>query len=164
MRWAEIEGDWWTIPPERSKNGLAHRVPLSPQARAILDALPHAGAHVFPGRKDGRPMANYQKAWQALTAVAKLEDVVSHDLRRTAASGMASLGVPRLVIAKVLNHVEPGITRVYDRHSYDAEKKDALTKWGRQLKAILAGKQGAAEVIPLRPATRKASRSSKAAR
>lgn len=151
LRWAEIEGEWWTIPPARAKNGLAHRVPLSLQARAILDGLPRVvdSPYVFPGRKAGQPIVAYQKAWQTLCEAAKLEDVVSHDLRRTAASGMASLGVPRLVIAKVLNHVEPGITRVYDRHSYDAEKKDALERWGRQVDAILSGTKGQAEVIPL---------------
>jgi hypothetical protein len=35
---------------------------------------------------------------------------------------MAGMGIPRLVIAKILNHVEPGVTAVYDRHSYDNEK------------------------------------------
>ena len=48
-----------------------------------------------------------------------LPDFRGHDLRRTAASGMASAGVPRLVIGKVLNHAERDVTAVYDRHSYD---------------------------------------------
>ena len=50
---------------------------------------------------------------------------------------MASVGVPRLVIAKLLNHVEHGVTAVYDRHSYDAEKQEALYSWCRNLRAIL---------------------------
>ena len=45
---------------------------------------------------------------------------------RTAASRMASAGVARLVIAKVLNHVDKGVTAIYDRHTYDAEKRAAL--------------------------------------
>ena len=51
---------------------------------------------------------------------------------------MASAGVPRLVIAKVLNHVEQGVTAVYDRHSYDGEKRAALDTWARDLMTILA--------------------------
>lgn len=51
---------------------------------------------------------------------------VPHDLRRTAASHMTSLGIPRFVVAQILNHVESGVTKVYDRHSYDAEKRQAL--------------------------------------
>lgn len=48
---------------------------------------------------------------------------------------MASAGVPRLVISKVLNHVETGVTAVYDRHSYDAEKREALETWAGVLKS-----------------------------
>ena len=70
-----------------------------------------------------------------------------HDLRRTAASQMASAGVPRLVISKILNHIETGITAVYDRHSYDAEKRQALDLWERKLQAIINGKKD--NVVPL---------------
>ena len=60
---------------------------------------------------------------------------------------MTSMGIPRLVVSKILNHVEQGVTRVYDRHSYDKEKRAALDKWARRLKAILTGKK--AKVVPL---------------
>ena len=58
---------------------------------------------------------------------------------------MASAGVERFVIGRLLNHVESGVTRVYDRHSYDAEKKRAADKWDQQLRAIVGGE--AAKVI-----------------
>jgi len=60
-----------------------------------------------------------------------------HDLRRTAASHMTGMGVSRLTVSKILNHVESGITAVYDRHSYDREKRKALDKWGDKLTKIL---------------------------
>jgi hypothetical protein len=50
---------------------------------------------------------------------------------------MTSMGIPRLVVQKILNHVETGVTAVYDRHSYDAEKKDALDKWAKRLMRML---------------------------
>jgi hypothetical protein len=50
---------------------------------------------------------------------------------------MTSAGIPRLVVAKILNHVETGGTAVYDRHSYDGEKREALDLWARQLQRIL---------------------------
>ena len=56
---------------------------------------------------------------------------------------MASMGVPRLVIQKILNHVETGVTSVYDRHSYDAEKKDALDKWAKRLTRIVSNLKAA---------------------
>src|SRR5436190_18139203 len=68
-------------------------------------------------------------------------DIRGHDLRRTAASLMASGGVPRFVISRILNHSEEkDITSVYDRYGYDAEKKTAMEFWNRELSAILKGK------------------------
>jgi len=54
---------------------------------------------------------------------------------------MASGGVPRFVISRILNHSEEkDITSVYDRYSYDAEKRAAMDFWDRQLAATLKGK------------------------
>src|SRR5262249_52977142 len=51
--WSEIAGDTINLPPNRTKNGLAHFVPLSAPARAIIAAQPHSERdHVF-GRGDG---------------------------------------------------------------------------------------------------------------
>ncbi len=44
---------------------------------------------------------------------------------------MVGAGVPRLVVSKILNHVETGVTAVYDRHSYDPEKRAALDFLGQ---------------------------------
>jgi hypothetical protein len=52
---------------------------------------------------------------------------------------MTSMGIPRLVVSEILNHAETGVTAVYDRHSYDAEKRQALDTWGRKLEAIVGG-------------------------
>jgi hypothetical protein len=52
---------------------------------------------------------------------------------------MTGMGISRLVVSKILNHVERGITAVYDRHSYDLEKRQALEAWGHKLKAIVEG-------------------------
>jgi integrase len=51
---------------------------------------------------------------------------------------MASGGVPRFVISRILNHSEEkDTTSVYDRYSYDAEKKAAMEFWNRQLTSVL---------------------------
>ena len=54
------------------------------------------------------------------------------------ATYMASMNISRLVIAKVLNHSEQGITAVYDRHRYDSEKREALQMWSMKLEQMLA--------------------------
>ena len=50
---------------------------------------------------------------------------------------MTSLSIGRLTVAKVLNHVESGVTAVYDRHGYDAEKRSALNAWASHLAHFL---------------------------
>ena len=59
-------------------------------------------------------------------------------------------GMPRLVVSKILNHVEAGVTAVYDRHSYDQEKRAALDFWGKRVEAIIANKRDA-KVLTFRP-------------
>jgi len=51
---------------------------------------------------------------------------------------IAAMGIPRFIVGRVLNHAEPGVTAVYDRHSYDAEKKEALEKWATKLIRIVS--------------------------
>lgn len=137
MRWRDVDGDTWTIPAEFSKNKLPHRVPLTAAAREVIDALkadaPKDADLVFVGVRGTRQRRG------ALDGL-NVADVRPHDFRRTAASTMASAGIARLVIAKVLNHVDSGVTAVYDRHSYDAEKRVALETWARELTAIVTGK------------------------
>ena len=141
LRWQDLDLDsnWWTIPAEFSKNGLPHRVPLSPPVVAIITEHQRAvrsATWVFPSLVHDQPVANI---YSALKRVKKRSTVSfePHDLRRTAASMMASAGVSRVVIGKILNHAEPGVTAVYDRHSYDPEKRGALDAWGQQVEQIL---------------------------
>ena len=140
MRWSDLADGWWTIPAEVAKNGLSHRVPLSPQVLGLLEELrPITGQSewVFASpRKAGAHITAVQKAAERIVRRCGVE-FVPHDLRRTAASFMTSMRVSRLVVSKILNHVESGITAVYDRHSYDGEKREALELWGERLAELL---------------------------
>jgi integrase len=147
MRWQDIDLDnaSWTIPPEHAKNGLAHFVPLSAAAVALLSALRSlAGnsAWVFPSRTTEHHIDSVQKAASRVRVASGVTDFVLHDLRRTAASYMTGMGISRLVVGKILNHVEQGVTQVYDRHSYDMEKRAALKAWAAELRAIIDTKVG----------------------
>lgn len=139
MRWEDVDLDarWWTLPAARSKNELPHRVPLSDAALRILHELEATDSPwVFPSPKRDTHLCSTQKAIERIRERAGIE-LRGHDLRRTAASFMTSMGTPRLVVAKILNHVETGITAVYDRHSYDREKREALDAWSNRLLEIL---------------------------
>lgn len=150
MVWNEVDLDtgWWTIPAERAKNRLTHRVPLAPQAAEILRDLlidANGASQVFPSNKRGLSLASLQKPIRRLKASSGI-DFKFHDLRRTAASHMTGIGIDRLVVSKILNHVERSITAVYDRHSYDREKQAALLKWDRRIAEIITG-ESAGKVI-----------------
>ncbi|MFN7984394.1 MAG: tyrosine-type recombinase/integrase [Vicinamibacterales bacterium] len=146
MRWADVDldGGWWTVPASQSKNKLAHRVPLNGSAVTLLAerlACAHPDSALVLEAHYCRAGAGARGKRQQAAAAASfpLVDFRGHDLRRTAASFMASGGVPRLTISKILNHVEHGVTKVYDRHSYDPEKRQALEWWDRRLSAIVEG-------------------------
>ncbi len=70
-----------------------------------------------------------------------------HDLRRSAATNMARLGIDRVVIGKVLNHAESGVTAIYDRHRREKEVAEAMDAWGRRLEQIIDAAPGG-EVVP----------------
>lgn len=149
LRWEDIrkQGDeqWWTIPPEHAKNGLAHRVPLSPQATAVIEQmrlLAPSSAWVFAGRlKAGGYVKNVELAIDRAREQEGIAHFTPHDLRRTAASLMTGLGIPRLTVKKILNHADNDVTAIYDRHGYDAEKRSALVTWGARVAAITTARQ-----------------------
>jgi integrase len=152
MRWKDIDfgTGWWTIPAEMNKSNRDHRVPLSPPVLSILGALrkqPKDPELVFPGKSASR-VAILWLSGNRVRSVTGV-DFVPHDLRRTAASHMAAMGIGRLTIGKILNHTDPSITSVYDRHSYDSEKRAALEAWARRLTEIVDGKQSALNVVQM---------------
>lgn len=142
----DLASGWWTIPAEKAKNGLPHRVPLSPLALKLLTKIEKTTGdtdYLFPSSQGSKPIRDdaISKAVRRNESALNIAHFTPHDLRRTVASQMASAGISRLVISKILNHVDSGVTAVYDRHSYDADKRKALNAWARQLEAITSGKK-----------------------
>jgi integrase len=158
--WSEFELDEgiWTIPGERAKNGLPHRVPLSPLSIAVLAEIRAAvpdgrqSKWLFRSPRREGPITGpaVDHAMRDNREVLGTGDATPHDLRRTAASHMTSIGISRLVVSKILNHAEPGITAVYDRHSYDREKRTALNAWGERLEEIIGKGREPSKIVPLR--------------
>jgi integrase len=156
MRWQDIDqkSHFWSIPAAYVKNAHGHRVYLNELARKLLSTVPRheKSVWVFPKsfmgdyKHVGRRLAQSTRAnivveRKAAAGTREKADIRGHDLRRTAASLMASGGVPRFLISRILNHSEEkDITSVYDRYSYDLEKKSAMGFWNRQLTAILKGR------------------------
>jgi integrase len=143
----------WNIPAERTKNGRAHVVPLSCLARetirAALELIPAEQDFIFATRlKRGGGLHPHSLtvAMKRLSGMVKGPGAdtwkknvpTPHDLRRTLATRLASLGTPGEDVSAVLNHVRRDVTGMhYDQYARLAEKRRALVAWAESLKGIL---------------------------
>jgi integrase len=129
--WAEIDldGRVWTVPPERIKGGVEHRVPLSKSAVGVLREAEkmrmHSGpdALVFPGFRDGRPLSD------TLTHVLRqLEVAVTvHGFRSSFRDWAGDCTpFPREVTEQALAHVIPNKAEAAYRRSDALERRREL--------------------------------------
>lgn len=163
----ELEGNnqLWVIAADRAKNRKEHFVPLTASALEIIQALPkikpsedEKAKPIYLFTTTGKtPVSGFSKAKTQLDAemlaIAKkeaeerrqdpegisIEPWTYHDLRRTAASGMARLSVPVHIVEAVLNHRSgsiKGVAAVYNRYDYADEKRAALTAWAAEVVKI----------------------------
>lgn len=152
MRWDELDlkAGSWTIPPEKSKNGRSHIAPLSQAVIEILQGLECKNEWVFPSpRRLGGHLANMGKAHQRIQGLSGVQFHI-HDLRRTCATGMARLGIDRVVIGKVLNHTDGSVTAIYERHGYESEKRHALELWAGHVMRLLGHEMAKVISLPVR--------------
>ena len=141
MKWSQIGDDGWRLPAASAKTKVGHLVPLSTLAREVLDGVPQIGEHVFRAAQADAPLQGWSRAKRRLDRLVTLSEPWQvEDTRRTAATHMRSLGVDRVVVDKILNHVDGGIIRVYDRWAADPEKAVALERWADKLREIISGK------------------------
>ncbi|MCH4546814.1 tyrosine-type recombinase/integrase [Rhizobium changzhiense] len=166
-RWREMElagnDQHWIIPPERAKNRKEHFVALAAETLREIEALPKirpaedeepiflfttTGVTKVSGygrakkNIDAEMLKIAREEAEALgqsAAKAEFEPWTFHDLRRTAASGMARLGVPVHVVEAVINHRSgsiKGVAAVYNRYDYAEEKRAALIAWADHVKRL----------------------------
>lgn len=143
MRWSEIVEDLWTLPAARSKNGDEHHVPLASLALTQLPP-PRTGDYLFG---DTGGFANWARGKVLLDARILVAGWTLHDLRRSCATHLAKLGQPPHIIEEILNHRRKGVAGIYNRHTYDAEVKQALAMWADHVEAIVSGRDR--KVVPL---------------
>ena len=136
----------WVVPGHRTKNGRPNRVPLSRFAlRLVREAMTLAGESewLFPAARGDGPIDPHAptRALARSREAVGLSDFRVHDLRRTAATCMAELGVSPHTISLVLNHVSARTAtvtgEVYVQYSYDREKREALDLWGARLEQLV---------------------------
>jgi integrase len=137
LRWSEIDFERGLIvlPPERNKNNRQHELPMSTQVRAILERQPRRNEFVWGRRwlSWGNPKASLDRQLNGMS------DWRLHDLRRSAATQMAELGVLPHIIEAILNHVsghKSGVAGIYNRARYADEMRFALQRWADRVDAL----------------------------
>jgi integrase len=152
MEWADLDLDAaeWRLPAEKMKMRVAHIVPLSAQAVAILrdlQPLTGRGRYVFPGaRSNQRPMSN-NTVNAALRRVGYTgEQMTAHGFRATARTLLAELGWMPDAIERQLAHKASGpLGAAYDRAQFLAERRRMMQSWADYLDGLRTG----ANVVPL---------------
>ena len=167
MTWAEIDfvKRVWTIPRHKAKNNRVHEVQLSEAAIEVLRSLPQTSDGLVFTTTGERAVSGFSKSKRRLDSAmlkakwaelgARKGDAIPgwtlHDLRRTAATGMARMNFPPHVVDKVLNHVSGairGVAAVYNRFTYLDERRAALDAWARHIGTIV--EPADANVVELR--------------
>jgi integrase len=152
MRGGELsaDGKTWTIPGARTKNKLTHVVPLSPLVRSLIESVETTGQFVFT--INGKtPVAMGSELKSTLDASMKIPPWQFRDLRRTAATGMADIGIAPHIVEAALNHIsgsKAGVAGTYNRALYKEEKAAALERWAAHIEGLVSGR--AARVLPLK--------------
>ena len=170
MPWSEVQGRMWTIAANRRKTGIAHTVPLTDTALAILDAARVESERLAKRRKaksagfvfEARPERPVTTAAMSRAVIRHAEALgnedssdghwTPHDLRRTCRTGLAAAGIPEHVAELTIGHTRKGIAAVYDLHRYDAEKRKALEAWERRLLRIASGENPDENVVSIEAA------------
>ncbi len=158
LRWSEILDEQIILPPARTKNKRLHVIPLCDAAHAILVRRERSPDRdlVFgrgQGGFSGWAVAKRSLDARIATVIGELPHWTHHDIRRSVATGMAEIGVQPHVIEATLNHVsghKAGVAGIYNRSTYDREKRIALDMWADHLMAVVEGREP--NVTPLKRA------------
>ena len=172
MAWSEVSADGavWTIPKERAKNGKAHVVHLSPEARAVLAEVPRIKGQALVFSTNGKTApSGFSKAVARLNTLIEAERAEAaaqaeedapaplpgwrlHDFRRTLVSWLASTGTPPHIADKLLNHVGgaiQGVAAVYQRAEFLPERRAALERWAAHVLLCAEEREEADNVVQL---------------
>ncbi len=145
LQWSEIGDEAITISGERTKNGRAHTVPITPTIRRVLDGLPRTGKR-FAVTGEDRGLGGHTKAKKAIKD--GCAHWTYHDLRRTMASGMARLGVAMPVTEKCLNHSSGAhanpLVKIYQHYDHAKEVVAAFELWSAHVESIVGEMKAAA--------------------
>ncbi|MER9743785.1 integrase arm-type DNA-binding domain-containing protein [Mesorhizobium sp. M0077] len=152
LQWDDIDAGTgiWTIPAGVAKNGRAHAVPLTVEARLLVDRQPRfaENPYVFSGRNKGSAISNWSKRQGELVKLSGVSFTL-HDLRRTFRSGLRKLGVDSELAEMMLNHAREELIEIYDREPKTDERREAAELWAKHVGSLVEPPADAPNVIPI---------------
>jgi integrase len=144
--WIDTQKRVITFPASLTKNRREHSIPYGASASELLESVPAAAGLLFPARGKATPFNGFGKCKAALDARAGIEPWTLHDLRRTFATNLASLGVAPHIVERLLNHASgtiSGVAAIYNRFQYMDEMRTAIALWEQHITSLLVRKNHA---------------------
>jgi integrase len=113
LQWRHVDFECLCLRLPDSKTG-AKIVYLNAPALEVLANLPRmpTNPHVFPGKREGRPLGGIDKVWFRVRAAAELQDVRLHDLRHSFASMGVAGGLSLPLIGALLGQIHSICDRI----------------------------------------------------
>lgn len=136
IEWRNVNFDRAELYFPVTKNGLSHTVYMSRQVMDVMRSIPQGkSAYVFPSIYTKSHLRQHAIVWQLTKYRPNLgiDHWTSHDLRRTAGTGLARLGCSRVIQDRMLNHIDSSVSGIYDRHNYDNEAREWWQRWADHL-------------------------------
>jgi integrase len=160
LRFEHIKNGWWEMPGASTdvwpgtKNKRPHRIPLSAPVRALIEALADgeapASGYVFEV-EPGRPVSRTDRGMREVSGKLGIEALRPHDLRRSCASMIASLGFGRQAIDRILNHSDRSVGAIYDRYSYAKEDQQIMQTVAAKIIDLVEGRADSKKVVQFIP-------------
>jgi integrase len=133
-KWTEIDlqAGIWTVPAERMKSGIEHRVPLSTRAVEILERAKEIGGDnlfIFHGRSAKKPISNM--AFLMVLRRMKRDDITTHGFRSSFRDWAAErTTAPRAVCESALaRSLRDKTEAAYNRTDLFDRRRDLMSRW-----------------------------------
>lgn len=151
LEWSEINKADGLIEfsSAKYKNKRPHVVPMTPMVAEIVETLPEVDGCSYAVTTTGKTAIDCDtylkdKLDDAIKAAGHkpIKDWRPHDIRRTVRTNLSKLGIPSDIGERVMGHIISGVRGVYDRHSFNDEKRRALTAWEGYLSRVIGRTSG----------------------
>lgn len=111
-----------------TKSGKNRVIPLHPDLKAMLEAIPNKTGWLF-NNANGKRITEFRRSFKRACKMAGLEGISPHCLRHSFASLMIANGADPKTLSEILGHATPVITMTVYAHSFDSYRRQAINRF-----------------------------------